>query len=75
VAADEEGLIGLAVEGEPEVSCGIEVGFDGEFGHFAFQPIARGLPDWGEGDALGSIVVAGEGAEFLQVRDRPFRVE
>jgi len=75
VAADEKGLIGFAVEGEPEVSGCIEVGFDGEFGHFGFQPIARGLPNGGERDALGTIVIAGEGAEFLQIHDRAFWVE
>ena len=74
MAADEESFFRLTGEGEPEVSRGIRLGGDGKIRHFPFQPFPRLGPCFRESDALGAILIAGEGAEFLEFVDGAFGI-
>ena len=74
MAAEDEGSIGSAGESRPGVACGVVVMLDGEALQFGLEPRAGLEPGRAPRDALRSVVVGGQGAELLEIRDCPARV-
>ena len=75
VAADEQRAIGFAAQGGPEIAGGVGVDFDRQAFELFAQPGAGGDPHLGESDALRAVVIAGEGAEFLEFGDGAFGIQ
>ena len=61
MAAEDEGLWRCAGEGDPHVASGVEMAGYREASQFRGVPVTGLLPRWGEGDALGTVGVGGEG--------------
>ena len=70
MGAEDQGARRCAGEGNPGVAGGVEVVLDvGDGEELRLEPIAGALPGGSEGDALGTVLVAGEGGEFAEVGD------
>jgi hypothetical protein len=69
VAADQNGLIGRAVQGEPLIAGGVDGLLSPGPGHFPAQPLARPLPCLGPRDPLGAVVVPGQLLELTKLGD------
>lgn len=57
------------------IAGGVEVLFYGEVREFGAEPFASLKPDGGPGYALGAGVVAGEGAEFVEMCEDCFGID
>jgi hypothetical protein len=66
MAAEKKGFVGGAGERGPVVAGSIVMMLDGKLLEFLGVPFAGAEPGVGPGDALGSVVVGGEGAEFVE---------
>jgi hypothetical protein len=73
MAAEDEGSVAGAAQGDPVVAGGVVVTLDvvlvGQRGDQALEPGARLQPGGRPGDALRAGLVAGEGAKGFQVGD------
>ena len=70
VPADQQFALGFAAQGRPGVARFVGFHLDGKLRQLFRQPVARGLPGIGKGDALRAVVVAGEPAQVFQFVNR-----
>src|SRR5271168_87085 len=75
MTAEDKGAIGFATERGPGVSRGIEVVLHRQLCQLALKPGARFEPGFAPGDALCSVLVRGERAKLVQVRNGSTWVE
>lgn len=60
---------------EPKIARCIGVGFDRQPGHLFAEEITGPSPRRREGHPLAAIIIAGQLTQFLQLGDRPLRLE
>ena len=75
MATDDQGLLRRAWQRGPAIARGIVVMLDREAGDLGLKPLARFEPGVGPRDTLRAVVVRGESAQLLQVRDGSFGIE
>ena len=75
MTAKNEGAIGVAAKSGPGVAGGIEVVLHRQLCQLALEPGARLEPGFAPGNALRSVIVRGERAKLLKIRNCSARVE
>jgi hypothetical protein len=75
MAADEQSAIGFTAQCRPEISRRVGMNFNRKASQFFLQPVAGGEPRFGERDALGSVLIAGELTELFEFGNGALRVE
>ena len=75
VTANEQGAVTLAAQRAPEIARGVGMNHHRQRREFFPEPGAGLGPGRSERHALRAVFVAGQGAQFLEFGDRPFRVQ
>jgi len=72
--ANEQSAIRLAAKRGPKIAGGVGVRFDWQCLKLFSEPRASGDPRRSESDALRAIIIASEGAQFLEFGDGMLRI-
>ena len=73
--ADQQFALGFAAQSRPGVAGLVGFDFDRKLRQLFRQPVARGFPGIGKGDALRAVGVAGQPAQVFEFVNRALRLE